>query len=200
MPRSFGPRIAEAEVDALFLERWSPRALSAEPIQEPTLWALFEAARWAPSPLNDQPWLFLFAATPEHLALFRPLLVDGNSRWANAAPVLVFVCARRHFANGGKPNRAAAFATGAAFMSLALQARSLGLYTHPMGGFHEDAAYDVLGVPRDKFEILVAVTVSKLGDPQVLPADLREREKPSTRKPLSEVAMAGRFRESGVKL
>jgi nitroreductase len=199
MSRLFGPRVAEADVDQLFLERWSPRAFSAKPVPEAVLQSLFEAARWAPSPLNDQPWLFLYAATAEHLKVFRPLLADSNRRWADVAPVLTFVFARRHFARDGKLNRAAAFVAGAAFMSLAIQARGLGLYTHPMGGYHEDEVYEVLGVPRERYELQAAVTIGYLGETTALPHDLQEREKPSLRKPLADVALAGRFRDIGAE-
>src|SRR5208283_3204990 len=144
-------RITEAEVDPQFIERWSPRAFSSKPVSEKVLASLFEAARWAPSSSNEQPWLFLYANTEEDLQIFRPLLVDANRVWADKVPVLAFAIARRTFAKNGNPNRCAVFDTGAAWMSLALQAHKLGLYTHGMGGIHVDKVYEVLGVPKDQY-------------------------------------------------
>jgi nitroreductase len=193
MPRRFATRTAETAVDPLLLERWSPRAFSPEPVAEEMLSALFEAARFAPSAANEQPWLFLYAATAEELARFRPLLVDGNRRWADRAPVLAFVLARRRFARKDEVNDWAAFDAGAAWMALAVQARLLGLYTHAMAGFHQDKVYEVLGVPRGDYAVLAAIAIGKLGDRAQLPPDLAEREQPTPRKPLAEVAIAGRF-------
>jgi nitroreductase len=193
MPEIKSPRVPEAAVDPLFLNRWSPRAFSPEPIPRETLASLFEAARWAPSCFGEQPWLFLYATKKEDLELFRSLLVDGNRVWADRAPVLAFVFARLHFARNNKPNRWAQFDSGAAWMSLALQALKLGLYTHGMGGIHVDRIYDTLHVPRDKYEAIAGIAVGRMGDPSLLPAEVRERESPNGRKPLAEVAIEGRF-------
>lgn len=188
------PRVAEADVDPRFLERWSPRALAPDPIPEPALRALFEAARWAPSSYNEQPWLFVYAAREADLARFRPLLVEQNRAWADAAPVLAVVFARRAFARNGKPNRHHAFDAGAAWMSLALEARRQGLFAHAMAGFSEERAYEVCGVPKAEYEAMAAVAVGRPGDPARLPEPLRERERPSGRKPLAETAVEGRLR------
>lgn len=185
-------RMAEAGVDPMFVERWSPRAFDSEPVPPATLRALFEAARWAPSSFNEQPWLFIYAASEEELARFRPLLIDSNRRWADRAPVLAFLFARRHRANG-KPNRTYAFDTGSAWMSLALQAHRLGLAAHGMAGIHVEQVYDALGVPREEYEVMCAIAVGRRGDPSSLPDDLQMREKPSGRKPPTEVAVRGRF-------
>lgn len=186
-------RVPEAEVDSLFIGRWSPRAFAAKPVPEGELASLFEAARWAPSCYNEQPWLFLYADRDEELSIFRPLLVDANRAWAERAPVLAFVLARRKFARNGKANDWAAFDAGAAWMSLALRARQRGLATHAMAGIRKDAAYEALGVPKDDYDILCAVAIGYMGDADALPADLREREKPSGRKPLAEVARRGKW-------
>ncbi len=187
-------RAAEAPVDPLFIERWSPRAFSSEPIPEETLRPLFEAARWAPSCFGEQPWLFLYASTAADLDLFRTLLVDGNRVWADRAPVLAFAFARLRFARNDKANRWAQFDTGAAWMSLALQARKLGLYTHGMGGIHADKVYDALEVPRQDYEVMCGIAIGRIGDPSALPEDLKAIEKPNARKPLAQVAMRGKFR------
>jgi len=124
-------RIAEAEVDPQFVVRWSRRALSAQPISQAELDALFEAARWAPSANNLQPWLFVFAREQDALSRARALLKDVNQAWAVRAPVLVFVFARRFHPETGAALRTAQFDTGAAWQSRALQAHRLGLSTRP---------------------------------------------------------------------
>jgi nitroreductase len=182
-----------APVDPLFTGRWSPRAFSSEPIPQETLDLLFEAARFAPSSVNEQPWLFLYARTEEELARFRPLLVEQNQLWANKAPVLAFAFARRTFQKNGKPNRWAAFDTGAAWMALSLQAHLLGLVTHAMGGIVTEKVYEVLGVPEAEYEALCGIAIGKYGDPAALPEQFRDREKPSPRKPREQVAIHGRF-------
>ncbi len=187
-------RVSELPVDPQFLDRWSPRAFSPQPLTRAEIQTLLEAARWAPSSYNEQPWLFIFAHNAEDLARFRPLLVDQNRVWADQAPVLVLIFARRHFTHNGKPNRHCMFDTGAAWMSLALQARKLGLYTHAMGGFHQDQAYEVLGVPADRFEAVCAVAIGRYGDVQQLPPALAEKEQPGPRKPLAEVTCEGAYR------
>jgi len=184
-------RQLQADAHREFIERWSPRAFSPEHIPDTTLAALFEAARWAPSCFNEQPWLFLYAVSEEDRALFLSCLVEFNQKWAGKAPVLAFVLARKRFAKNDKPNRWAPFDAGAAWMSLALQARKLGLYTHGMAGFDEDRAFEVLKVPRDQYDIMAAVAIGKYGDPDALPPEIRKSEAPNDRKPLSEVAVRG---------
>ena len=187
------PRIPEAEIDAQFLDRWSPRAFAPDPVSEQQLAALFEAARWAPSCFNEQPWLFLYATEEADLRRFRSLIVEVNRKWADAAPALVLVFARRQFARNGKANRHSSFDAGAAWMSLALQARRLGLDTHAMAGFDEDASYDVLAVPRDRYEAMAVIAIGHRGDPGSLPEPLAQKESPNGRRPLSEVAYRGVF-------
>jgi nitroreductase len=186
-------RNAEAKVDDQFLDRWSPRAYSSKPVPEELLQSLFEAARWAPSCYNDQPWLFLYAREEKELEYYRPLLADGNRVWTDTVPVLMFLLSRKQFAHNNKPNNWAVFDAGAAWMSLALQARKLGLYAHGMAGFHKDKVYEVLQVPEQAYEVVCAIAVGYYGDPSQLPEDVREREKPSGRKPLSEVSKEGKF-------
>ncbi|NIM65421.1 MAG: nitroreductase [Candidatus Latescibacteria bacterium] len=189
----FNKREPQAHVDPIFLDRWSPRALSREPVPESMIESLFEAARWAPSCYNEQPWLFIYAATEEDLSLYRPLLVEGNRQWADNAPVLAFALARKNFARNNKPNDWAAFDTGAAWMSLALQARRLGLYAHAMAGILKDKVYEVLNIPRDEYEVICAIAIGRYGDPSQLPASLKSSEIPNKRKSLNEVAVQGKF-------
>lgn len=187
-------RKAEASVDPMFIERWSPRAFDPSPLSEETVKTLFEAAKWAPSCANEQPWLFLYAVTKKDLSLFLDLLVDGNKIWAKNAPMLIFLFARRNNASDGKPNNWAKFDCGAAWMSLTMQARKLGLYTHGMAGIHMDKVCGALGVPESEYDPVCAIAVGRYGDKDALPEKLKARETPNERKPLSAVALDGRFR------
>jgi nitroreductase len=189
-------RIPDAEIDVAFVQRWSPRSFSGDAIEPRHVRSLFEAARWAPSASNLQPWLFVYADDAASLERARPIVRDGNRRWADRAPLLVFVFARRTNPKTGEPNRLAAFDTGAAWMSLALQAHKLGLVTHAMGGIHQDRAYEILGVPSDEYESLCAIAIGKHDVPERLPDDLQARETPSVRKPVGEFALRGAFKRA----
>ncbi|MGC8559393.1 MAG: nitroreductase family protein [Phycisphaerae bacterium] len=180
-------REPEFPVDRLFLDRWSPRAFAPDPIPHATLMTLFEAARWAPSCFNDQPWYFVYAAEPSGLAKIRSILVEKNRIWADRAPVLALVCSHKQFKHNNQPNRWAPFDAGAAWMSLALQASMLGLCAHAMAGFDLDAAYTTLDLPREKFDIHAAVAIGRRGDSKLLPEELAAREGPTSRKPLAEI-------------
>jgi nitroreductase len=180
------PRRPDADVDRQFIERHSRRALAPEPLEAATIASLFEAARWAPSSFNAQPWLFLYADGREHLAVFQSLLRESNRAWAAAAPLLVFAFAKRH--HDGVPNRSAAFDCGAAFMSLALQAHKLGLSARAMGGILHDRIHETLGVSRDDYDALCAIAIGKPVPVDRLSAEQRRSEHPSSRKPLTEVA------------
>jgi len=162
-------RQPEAEVDELFLERWSRRALSDRPLTSQQISTLFEAARWAPSARNLQPWLFVYASRPEDLLTARQLLKEPNQRWASRAPLLVFVFARRRHPETGAPLRTAAFDTGAAWQSLALQAHKLGLSTRAMGGIHHELTYQALGVPAEDFESMAGIAIGYPGERDTLP-------------------------------
>lgn len=183
-------RTSTLPVDPQFLDRWSPRAFSPEPLSQLEIDTLFEAARWAPSGGNEQPWLFLYADTPAELARFQPLLEEGNRIWANHAPLLILLFAKRK-SSRGTDNRWAPFDAGSAWMSLALQARKLGLHAHAMAGFLEDAVYEALKVDRSEWQAMVAVAVGHRADKGQLPEQLAAREAPNTRKPLAEVARRG---------
>jgi nitroreductase len=155
--------------------------------------SLFEAARWAPSCFNEQPWFFLYASSEEDLIIYHSLLVEANQVWANKAPVLAFALARTKFTRNQTLNAWAEFDTGAAWMSLALEAYKLGLITHGMGGFLEDKAYEVLNIPREDFKVICAIAIGYQGDPNTLPAKYAESEHPNDRKPHSEVVKQGKF-------
>ena len=174
-------------LDSVFLQRWSTRSFSPEPLSETEIDTLFEAARWAPSSSNSQPWLFLYATDGAEREVFNSLLRPGNQTWATAAPLLVFVAARKGDGEG-RVFRTGQFDTGAAWMSIAIQANRMGLYSHAMGGILIDDVHDKLGLPHDEFDVIAALAIGKIGDPSVLAEDLQKREVPNDRKPLSEVA------------
>lgn len=186
-------RTPSSPVDPRFTRRWSPRSFSDEPVTREQVASLLEAARWAPSCYNDQPWLFVWALEPEDRERVLGLVAEGNRAWAARAPLLGVVFARRTFGHNGKPNRWAGFDAGAASFALALQADAMGLATHFMGGFDEAASYDALGVPREEYEAMAAFAAGRRGEPERLPEPLRQREKPNGRKAVAEISAEGRF-------
>ncbi|PLX80809.1 MAG: nitroreductase [Desulfuromonas sp.] len=188
MVEKLEPRVADVDVDAMFLDRWSPRSFDPPPVTEEQIATLFEAARWSPSCYNDQPWLFCYAVDSSERQRFLSALVEKNRLWAKRAPLLMFLLARKRFKRSGKPNRHAPFDAGSAWMALALQARSLGLFAHAMAGFNVERAAKILEVDRDEFEIMAAIAVGRIGDPDLLPDDLKRIEAPNQRKPANEVS------------
>jgi len=185
---------AEHPVDELFLDRWSPRAMSGEGVTDEELMTLFEAARWAPSSYNNQPWRILYARRDtEHWGVFFDLLVEGNRNWVKDAAVILLFVSKETFDFNGKPYPTHSFDTGAAWENLALQATMLGLVTHGMQGFDYERARAELGIPEG-FRVEAMAAVGRPGDPSRLPESLREREAPSGRKPLSEITCEGAFR------
>ncbi len=187
-------RVANAPINPLFLDRWSPRALDPSPIDDANIKILFEAARWAPSCFNEQPWLFMYGRTPADRAIYMEILVEGNRVWCKNAPVLAILFAHRRFAHNNKPNFWGPFDAGAAWMALALQARMLGLYAHGMAGYSKEKAYRLLNVPEEDYEAICAIAIGRYGDPDTLPPDLLEREMPNSRKSSELVAREGIFR------
>ena len=188
-PKTPNTRTPECEVDSMFIDRWSPRAFLPDPLPDHQVKILFEAARWAPSCFNEQPWLFVYATEPDKREKFLSALVPKNQRWAARCPLLMFALARKNFEQGGRANRHAPFDTGAAWMSLALQARKLGLYAHAMAGFSQDKAYEILGVSRDEYHIMAAIAVGRKDESaDDLPEDILAMEAPNTRKSWVEVA------------
>lgn len=190
-------RQPDVPIDRRFLDRWSPRAFDGTPLTRADLDPLFEAARWAPSAFNGQPWRFLYAlpGAPEW-DVFLNLLVPFNRTWASRAGALIFIVSdtliRRAPDAPETPSHSHSFDAGAAWGYLALQALHAGLYTHGMTGVDFAAAPTALGVP-ERFRVECAVAIGRLGDPAALPEPLRARESPNSRRPVSELAFAGRF-------
>lgn len=186
-------RTADHPIEPLFLKRWSPRAMSGEAISDEQMLTLFEAARWAPSTYNEQEWRFLYAQreTPQWPAFF-DLLVEGNRAWCQNASLLVVILAHKVFSRNGKPNPVHLFDCGCAFENLALQGAAMNLVVHGMQGFDYDRAREALKVPED-YAVVAMFAVGKPGDEAQLPEPLRDREKPSERKPLGEIICEGPF-------
>ena len=188
-------RKPEYDVDPVFLNRWSPRAMSGEPIGEEALRSLFEAARWAPSANNNQPWRFVYARrdTP-HWQPFFDLLADLNRVWAVRAAALVVVVSKTTFDHNGKFSRTHSYDAGAAWENLALQGSLKGLVVHGMQGFDYDRARELLKLP-DGYQVEAMAAIGKPGKRESLPEKYREREFPSDRKKVSEIVMEGFFKE-----
>ena len=186
-------------VHALIASRWSPYAFADEPVSKQDLAALFEAARWAPSSYNEQPWRWIAARREDEAAFARLLstLVETNRAWARHAPVLAVGLTSLRFARNDKPNKAAHHDLGLAAAQLTFEASARGLVVHQMIGIEPERVRELYAVPED-VEPLTALAIGAAGDPASLPEKLRERElAPRTRKPLSELVFGARYgRES----
>ncbi|MDD2706171.1 MAG: nitroreductase family protein [Acidocella sp.] len=190
-------RTAEHPIDKMFLERWSPRAFTGEEISEGTLRTLFEAARWAPSSYNSQPWRFLYARRDNaHWDKFLNLLIPFNQSWAKTASALVFVISEETMAVPGKegrvPSHSHSFDAGAAWAYLALQASLMGWQAHGMGGIDYDRVYTELKIPAG-FRVEAGVAIGKQGPKTLLPEALQAREVPSGRNPVQSFVYEGGF-------
>jgi len=185
--------VTDHAVHDLIRNRWSPRAFSDKPVEPTVLASLFEAARWAASSYNDQPWSYLVATKddPENFTKMVGVLVEFNQNWAKNAPVLAISVARRNFAHDGTPNRNAQYDTGAATALLSVEATARGLVVHQMAGFDPEKARKTFGIPEG-WDAMAAIAVGYPGNPDSLPPKLKDRElAPRTRKPIREFVMTG---------
>lgn len=177
----------------LLKQRWSPLAYSDRSVEPEKLCSLLEAARWAPSSYNEQPWSFI-VATQEDRAEYNRLLdclVEANRQWAAQAPVLMLSVAKQHFERNGQPNRHAFHDVGLAVENLVIQAVALDLFVHQMAGFQVDKARELFSIP-ESYEPVAAIAVGYLGDPQSLSEALRQRQLAArTRKSLAEFVFTG---------
>jgi nitroreductase len=183
----------QAPIHELISRRWSPRAFSERAIEPEKLVSLFEAARWAPSASNEQPWAFIVAtkADPKSYDDMLGVLVEFNRAWAQNAPVLILALAHTQFERDGRPNRHALYDVGQAAASLSLQGTALGLMTHQMAGFDAEAARQRFTVPAG-WEPVSAVALGYPGDPESLNEKLRQRELAQRqRKPLPSFVFSG---------
>ena len=186
-------RKTQIDVDALFLDRWSPRAMSGEAIDPSELAVLFEAARWAPSSGNAQPWRILYARrdTPAW-PIFLDLLVPSNQVWAQRAAALLVFISRHILERNGKPAATHGYDTGSAWMSLALQGSLKGYVVHGMEGFDYERARVELAIPQE-FTVQAMAAIGKPGPKEDLPEHLQKREAPNDRRPLAQTVCEGKF-------
>src|SRR5271155_4361797 len=189
------PATTDFPVHDLIRHRWSPRAFANKPVEPAVLASLFEAARWAPSSSNEQPWAYIVATkdNAEEFAKMTSVLVEFNANWAKHAPVLALAVSHLAFAKNGTPNRNAQYDTGAATALLSVEATARGLFVHQMAGFDPDKARQVFGIPAS-WEAIAALAIGYPGEPDALPQPLKDREiAPRERKPLSEFVMSGHW-------
>ena len=187
-------RYSEFDINRSILNRWSPRSMTGEGIPHNLLLSLFEAARWAPSSFNNQPWRFIYTERKtRYWDLLFGLLNEFNQSWAKNASALVIIISATNFEHNGKPSRTHAFDAGAAWANLAIQATTMGLVTHAMEGFDYGKARKNLEI-SDDYEIHAMIAIGRKGDKENLPKDLQDDESPSERRSLSEIIMEGKFR------
>lgn len=186
------PRTPDYPIGQQFIDRWSPRAFADRAVTEEQVLTVLEAARWAPSASNLQPWRFIYGVRGEaEFDTLLSLLVPFNEGWAKHAGALVFIASVTTF-DGTRQNATHSFDAGSAFMSLSLQAHGMGLVAHGMAGIDYEKAPLVLHLP-DNLKINAAVAIGYQGDAATLPESLQGRETPSQRLPLAELAFKGRF-------
>jgi nitroreductase len=180
-------------INPLLLNRWSPRSMTGEEMDDETIMALFEAARWAPSSYNNQPWRFIYAKRDtSHWNRLFGLVAEPNKVWAKNAALLVVVASNKQFDINGKYSITHQYDAGAAWENLALEASARDLVAHGMQGFDYERARADLGIP-DSFDVMAMIAIGKRGPKENLPMNLQEKENPNGRKPLREIAMEGRF-------
>lgn len=181
------------EINPLILDRWSPRSMTGEDLDDDTIMSLFEAARWAPSSYNNQPWRFIYAKrNTEYWNKLFNLLAGPNKAWAKNAAVLVVVVSSKNFEYNGKFSITHQYDAGAAWENLALEASTRGLVAHGMQGFDYEKARIDLEIP-DNFDVLAMIAIGKKGPKENLTIELQNKEVPNDRKPLKEIVMEGIF-------
>ena len=179
-------RTPTQKINPVFVNRWSPRGMTGEELDDEDLMALFEAARWAPSSYNNQPWRFIYAKrnTESWKRLF-DLLVEGNKMWAKDSAALAVLISRKNFEYNGKPSVTHQLDAGAAWENLALEACFRGIVTHGMEGFDYQRARQELEIPED-YDVMAMIAIGKRGSKEKLPPPLIEREAPTDRKSLRD--------------
>lgn len=189
------PAETEYPIHDLLQRRWSPRAFSDQLVSPEQVRSLLEAARWAPSSNNEQPWNFLLATQQDQTDYERLLtcLKPTNQLWARFAPVLAMSIAKLVFTDGGEPNRHAFHDVGLAVENLVVQATALGLMVHQMAGIYPDKVRELYGIPAE-YEVVAAIAIGYPGDPSILPEKFRQRELAIRfRKPIADFTFAGHW-------
>lgn len=185
-------------IQDILARRWSPYAFQDRPVPDADLRSLFEAARWAASSFNEQPWTYLVATqeAPQQFHQLLSCLVEFNQAWAKAAPVLALGVVRLTFARNGEANRAAVHDLGLAAGNLLIEATARGLWVHQMLGILPDRARQLFEIP-DGYEAWTGLAIGYRGDPAILPEALQERERaPRQRKPLEQFVFSGKWGEA----
>jgi nitroreductase len=188
---------ADYPIEELLKRRWSPRAFSDRLVEPEKLRSLFEAARWAPSSFNEQPWCYLVATkeNPEQYGELLSCLMEGNQQWARLAPVLMTSLAKLNFEKNGKPNRHAFHDVGLATANMMIQATAMGLFVHAMAGFFPEKVRDLYHVPPD-YEPVAAIAIGYPADVDALPEPVRQKELgPRSRKPIASFVFEGQWGE-----
>ena len=185
-------RQAAYAIDEAYINRWSPRAFSTKEVEEEKLNAIFEAARWAPSAANWQPWKYIVARSEEDRATFLSFINENNVEWCKRAPVLVLTISKKTRNEEGDPNPWHAFDAGTAWGYLSLEAYRQGLITHGMGGFDKDKARALLEIPAE-YDINAVVAVGYHDPTTLLSERNQQREVPSDRKPIESFVFEGKF-------
>ena len=187
------PAETAAPIHDLLRHRWSPRAFDSRPVEPEKLRALFEAARWAASSYNAQPWFYIVAAKDDQENYKRVLdcFVEFNQGWAKNAPVVALSVARMKFEHNGEPNNHAFHDVGQATANLALEATNLGLQIHQMAGILPEKARQIFNIPAG-YEAVAGIAIGYPGPPESLPEHLRQREMaPRERKPAASFVFTG---------
>lgn len=186
----------EFEIHELIKKRWSPRSFSDRSVEPELIRQLFDAARWAPSSYNEQPWRFIYARKeePKTFEKLSRVMVEFNRKWASKAPVLILTVVKERFNRNNKPNRAAEHDIGSAMAYLTFEATRHNLYVHQMAGIDPDKAKELFDIPEG-FKPFTMAAVGYLGNPDDLNEDLRKSEvKPRNRKPIHEIAFQGKWK------
>ncbi len=179
-------------------KRWSPLAFGDRMVEQEKLLSVLEAARWAASSYNEQPWSFIIATkeNPVEFERLLSLLAEGNQEWARTAPVLMLTVAKLHFERNGKENRHAFHDVGAAAASLAIQAAALDLFVHQMAGFDVPKAKETYQIATG-YEPVAAIALGYLGNPQTLSESLQQRQSnPRSRKPLEKFVFSNSWNQA----
>jgi nitroreductase len=191
-------RKANFNIDKIFLERWSPRAFTAEKIPDEVLLSGFEAARWAPSGGNTQPWRFIYSKHgSETWPIFTEFLMEGNRNWAKNASALIILLSRKDFVGaGGQVSESSSYSldAGAAWMSFALEMKKQGWFTHGMAGIFKEKIRRDFEIPEN-YNIEMMIAAGKRGDISALPENLQSREKMNDRQPLEFITQEGKFKD-----
>lgn len=199
-PEILQKKVAQTQypIHDLLQQRWSPLAFSDRKVETEKLRSVLEAARWAASSYNEQPWSFIVATADNQAEVERLLgcLAEGNQAWAKTAPILMLSVAKLNFEYKDRENRHAFHDVGAASTNLAIQATALGLFIHQMAGFDVSKAKEIYGIPSG-YEPVAAIALGYLGDSQTLSDELQQRENsPRTRKPLEQSVFSGGWNQA----